>query len=148
MEIQNKLGKAVVYARVSSDGSQDSNISIEFQIETACQYCLSNKINILGIYIDRNISGVEENRSQFLKMVQRIKDEPLDYVIVSGADRITRSMTTFYLFNQVLKAKKIKLISTRTFFSSQPELSENVMLANCLKTVKAFDSRVNKKKHD
>ena len=83
-----KLKKfARIYARISSDRQHET--SIEAQIEAIKKYCEENDIEVIGIYIDRAISGTStEKRSEFKRMMKDCNESGGDYVIVHKFDRL------------------------------------------------------------
>ena len=87
-----KLKKfARIYARISSDRQHET--SIEAQIEAIKKYCEENDIEVIGIYIDRAISGTStEKRSEFKRMMKDCNESGGDYVIVHKFDRLGRSL--------------------------------------------------------
>ncbi len=53
---------AVIYARYSSHKQTEQ--SIEGQLRVCEDYAKTNKINIVGTYIDRALSGKTDNRTR------------------------------------------------------------------------------------
>ena len=91
--MDNKKFKQIarIYARISSDRQHET--SIEAQIEAMKKYCEENDMEIIGIYIDRAISGTStENRSEFKRMMKDCNESGGDYVIVHKFDRLGRSL--------------------------------------------------------
>ena len=62
---------AVIYARYSSDS--ESEQSIEGQIHVCKDYAEKNDIIVIDTYIDRAMTGTNDNRVAFQKM---LKDSP------------------------------------------------------------------------
>lgn len=59
---------AVIYARYSSDRQTEQ--SIEGQVRVCMEYAERNDIVIVGTYIDRAMTGTNDNREQFQKMLK------------------------------------------------------------------------------
>ena len=74
------MKKAVIYARYSSDRQTEQ--SIDGQIHVCMEYAERNDIVIVGTYIDRAMTGTNDNREQFQKMLKDSDKKPFDYVLV------------------------------------------------------------------
>lgn len=59
---------AVIYARYSSDSQTEQ--SIEGQLRVCEEYAERNDILILNTYIDRAMTGTNDNRPDFQKMLK------------------------------------------------------------------------------
>ena len=59
---------AVIYARYSSDSQTEQ--SIEGQLRVCKEYAQKNDIVIVDTYIDRAMSGTNDNRGAFQKMIK------------------------------------------------------------------------------
>ena len=59
---------AVIYARYSSDNQTEQ--SIEGQLRVCEQYAQNNDILILDTYIDRAMTGTNDNRPDFQRMIK------------------------------------------------------------------------------
>ena len=70
----------VIYARYSSDRQTEQ--SIDGQIHVCMEYAERNDIVIVCTYIDRAMTGPNDNREQFQKMLKDSDKKPFDYVLV------------------------------------------------------------------
>ena len=71
---------AVIYARYSSDRQTEQ--SIEGQLHVCQDYAKRNDILIVKNYIDRAMTGTNDNREAFQQMLQDSDKRPWDYVLV------------------------------------------------------------------
>ena len=71
---------AAIYARYSS--GRQTEQSIDGQIHVCMVYAERNGIIIVGTYIDRAMTGTNDNREQFQKMLKDSDKKPFDYVLV------------------------------------------------------------------
>lgn len=71
---------AVIYARYSSENQTEQ--SIEGQIHVCQEYALRNNILILNTYIDRAMSGTNDNRPDFQRMIKDSAKREWNYVLV------------------------------------------------------------------
>ena len=62
---------AVIYARYSSDTQTEQ--SIEGQLRVCNEYAKNNDILILRTYIDRAMTGTNDNRPDFRQMIEDSK---------------------------------------------------------------------------
>lgn len=71
---------AVIYARYSSERQTEQ--SIEGQIHVCTQFAEQNDIIIVDSYIDRAMTGKNDNRAAFQKMLKDSDKQAWDYVLV------------------------------------------------------------------
>ena len=74
------MNKAVIYARYSSDTQTEQ--SIEGQLRVCRQYAKANNILIVGTYIDRAMTGTNDLRPDFQRMIQDSAKKKWDYILV------------------------------------------------------------------
>lgn len=83
---ENKVGKTVIYARVSSQGQKDDLVN---QIEFLKTYA-----NAKGIIVDEVItdigSGLNYNRKKWNKLVEECLNKEVSTIIISNKDRFIR----------------------------------------------------------
>lgn len=70
----------VIYARYSSDNQTEQ--SIEGQIRVCGEYAQRNNILILATYIDRAMTGTNDNRPDFKRMMKDSEKREWDYILV------------------------------------------------------------------
>ena len=80
---------AVVYARYSSDNQTEQ--SIEGQLRVCEQYAKNNNILILDTYIDRAMTGTNDNRPDFQRMIKDSGKHEWQYILVYKIDRFSRN---------------------------------------------------------
>ena len=78
---------AVVYARYSSERQNDQ--SIEGQLDICQRYAAENGLTIIDTYIDRAMTGTNDQRPAFQQMLADCaKPVPWDIVLVYAIDKI------------------------------------------------------------
>lgn len=82
------MNKAVIYARYSSDTQTEQ--SIEGQLRVCQQYAKVNNILIVGTYIDRAMTGTNDLRPDFQRMIKDSAKHQWDMVLVYKLDRFSR----------------------------------------------------------
>ena len=80
---------AVIYARYSSHNQREE--SIEGQLRECHDFAKRNGYTVVGEYIDRALTGKNDNRASFQKMIHDSEKQNWDAVIVYTLDRIARN---------------------------------------------------------
>jgi DNA invertase Pin-like site-specific DNA recombinase len=111
---QNQI-RVYGYARCSGLG-QVSGDTFNRQREEIERYCNDNNFELVKIYQEEGVSGTkgEEDRPQFMAMVQDILTNGVRHIVIEGIDRISRSMSITDQLITYLASKGITLISART----------------------------------
>ena len=120
---QKELKTAVVYARYSSDNQTEQ--SIEGQLRVCQEYATRNNIIILDTYIDRAMTGTNDNRPDFQRMIRDSSKRQWDYVLVYKLDRFSRNKYESSNYKYVLKNNGVKVISA---CENIPETPEGIMI--------------------
>lgn len=121
----------VMYARFSPGGQQNEQ-SIEGQLRENLEFVKRQKIKIVGIYIDRKISGRYDDRPEFQKMLTDSRKKQFKYVVVWKFDRFARNRYDSAIYKHKLKQYDVKVISASERISDGPEgvLIEALLEAN------------------
>lgn len=117
----------VIYARYSSDRQTEQ--SIEGQLRDCREYAQRNDIAIVGTYIDRAMTGTNDNREQFQKMLKDSDKKSFDYVLVYKLDRFSRNKYEMAIHRKHLKDNDVKILSA---MENIPETPEGVLLESLL----------------
>lgn len=111
---------AVIYARYSSYNQTER--SIEGQIEDCEAYARANNIHITGTYIDRARTGTSaDTRPDFQRMVKDAEKGRFDAVLVYKLDRFARNRYDSAIYKARLKKYGIRVISVTENISEEPE---------------------------
>lgn len=105
------MTNVVIYARYSSHNQTEC--SIEGQIEECKRYAELNDYNVINTYIDRAKSGTKDNREEFLKMIEDSKKKEFKYIIVYQLDRFARNRYDSAIYKKELKTRDIRVLSSR-----------------------------------
>ncbi|MDD4730278.1 MAG: recombinase family protein [Dysgonamonadaceae bacterium] len=79
----------VIYARYSSHNQTEC--SIEGQLNECYEYAKRNNYNVIQEYIDRAKSGTKDDREQFLQMIADSKNGLFKGVLTYQLDRFARN---------------------------------------------------------
>lgn len=110
---------AVIYARYSSDSQTEQ--SIDGQLRVCQDYAKSHDIVILNTYIDRAMTGTNDNRPDFQRMIKDSNRREWNYVIVYKFDRFSRNKYETAMHKKTLKDNGTKVISATEFVPDTPE---------------------------
>lgn len=126
---------AVIYARYSSDAQSEQ--SIEGQLRVCEEYAEKNNILILNTYIDRAMTGTNDLRPDFQKMIKDSKNKEWDYVIVYKLDRFSRNKYESVMHKRTLKENGVKVLSA---MENIPDTPEGIILESLLEGMNQYYS--------
>lgn len=110
---------AVIYARYSSDSQSEQ--SIDGQLRVCNDYAKNNGIVILDTYIDRAMTGTNDNRPDFQRMIKDSSKKEWSYVLVYKFDRFSRNKYETAMHKKTLKDYGVKVISATEYIHDSPE---------------------------
>lgn len=110
---------AVIYARYSSDSQTEQ--SIDGQLRVCQDYARMNDILILNTYIDRAMTGTNDNRPDFQRMLKDSNAKKWDYVLCYKLDRFSRNKYEMAMHKKTLKDNGVRVISATEFIPDSPE---------------------------
>ncbi|MDE7296285.1 MAG: recombinase family protein [Clostridia bacterium] len=126
---------AVIYARYSSDSQTEQ--SIEGQLRVCEEYAQKNNILILNTYIDRAMTGTNDNRPDFQRMIKDSNRHEWNYVLVYKLDRFSRNKYESTIHKRTLKNNGVKLISA---MENIPDTPEGIILESLLEGMNQYYS--------
>ena len=125
----------VIYARYSSDRQTEQ--SIEGQLRVCNEYAVRNEIVVVDTYIDRAMTGTNDKRASFQRMLKDSAKRAWDYVIVYKIDRFGRNKYELAMNKHTLKLNGIRLISA---MENIPETPEGIILESLLEGMAEYYS--------
>ena len=126
---------AVIYARYSCDNQSEQ--SIEGQLHVCQEYAQRNNILILDTYIDRAMSGTNDNRPDFQRMLKDSANKAWDYCIVYKLDRFSRNKYETAIHKKTLRDNGVKVISA---MENIPDTPEGIILESLLEGMNQYYS--------
>lgn len=126
---------AVIYARYSSDNQTEQ--SIEGQLHVCEQYAKQHDILIVDTYIDRAMTGTNDNRPDFQRMIKDSNKKQWNYVLVYKLDRFSRNKYETTIHKHTLATNGIKLISA---MENIPDTPEGIILESLLEGMNQYYS--------
>lgn len=110
---------AVNYLRFSCDSQTEQ--SIEGQQRVCQEYAKRNDILIVGTYIDRAMTGTNDNRPDFQRMIKDSAKREWDYVLVYKFDRFSRNKYETAIHKKTLRDNGVKVLSATECIPDTPE---------------------------
>ena len=86
------MKKVIGYIRVSTEYQKLKENSINNQIKSINEYCNRNDFDLVEIFEDNGISGLISNRIGLTEMIDKIKSENIDCVIVYKLTSLLKSI--------------------------------------------------------
>lgn len=111
--------KGVIYARYSSHNQTER--SIEGQIEDCMAYAKANDIDIIDTYADRAMTGTNDNRDAFQKMLKDSSRGLFECVLVWKVDRFGRNREEIAINKVRLKKNGVKMFYAKENIPDGPE---------------------------
>ena len=118
---------AVIYARYSSDSQTEQ--SIEGQLRVCEDYAKSHDIVIVNTYIDRAMTGTNDNRPAFQRMLKDSNRKEWNFILVYKFDRFSRNKFEMAMHRKHLKDNGIKILSA---MENIPDSPEGILLESLL----------------
>ena len=126
---------AVIYARYSSDSQTEQ--SIEGQLRVCQDFAKSNDILIVDTYIDRAMTGTNDMRPDFQRMIKDSNKRQWDYVLVYKLDRFSRNKYETTIHKHTLKENGVKVLSA---MENIPDSPEGIILESLLEGMNQYYS--------
>ena len=126
---------AVIYARYSSDAQTEQ--SIEGQLRVCQEYAQKNDILILDTYIDRAMSGTNDMRPDFQRMIAESKKRSWNYVIVYKLDRFSRNKYESAQYEYALNRNGVRILSA---MENIPDTPEGIILKSVIEGMNQYYS--------
>ncbi len=114
---ENKV--AVIYARYSSERQNEQ--SIEWQLRVINQFAEKEGYTIIDTYIDRAMTGRNDDRPSFQEMISDSSNKAFQYVLVYKLDRFSRNRYDSAVYKKKLRDNGIKVVSATENISNSPE---------------------------
>ena len=125
----------VIYARYSSDSQTEQ--SIEGQLRVCQQFAQNNDILIVDTYIDRAMTGTNDLRPDFQRMIKDSAKHHWEYVIVYKLDRFSRNKYETTIHKHTLKENGVKVLSA---MENIPDTPEGIILESLLEGMNQYYS--------
>lgn len=121
--------KVVIYARYRSSSQRE--VSIEQQIEVCKKYAEQNGYTIIKVYSDKAMTGKNDNRPQFQKLLSDCEKPLFDGVLVYSLNRFGRNMKQTLDNSYIIEKNGKCLLSATEPFDNTPsgKFMRNIFMA-------------------
>ena len=100
---------AYILARYSTENQSEA--SIEVQVERCTEWCNQHSIPVLDVFADRAISGMKETRPEYQRMMQALYTGGADTVVIYDQSRMFRNMVYWFQFRETLQRIGVHVVS-------------------------------------
>lgn len=100
---------AFILARYSTENQSEA--SIEVQVERCTEWCSRNSLQVLDVFADRAISGMKETRPEYQRMMQALYAGGADTVVIYDQSRMFRNMVYWFQFRETLQRIGVHVVS-------------------------------------
>lgn len=123
-----------IYDRVSSDLQVRNGLSLDTQKQLLTDYALSKGYEIVDYYVDEGITARKklQNRKDFLRLLEDIKQDKIDLVLVTKLDRWFRNVRDYHNTQAILEAHNCNwktVLEDYDTSTADGQLKINIMLA-------------------
>jgi len=137
LENKKTKRKNVIYARVSNTKQKND---LERQISILKEFMIKNGVKVDSVYEDIS-SGMNENRIQFVNLINDVVSHKIDTVYITFKDRLTRFgfdyiRMIFEIFNT-----KIEIVNLTDEKDYQTELNEDMISIIHYFSMKMYSNR-------
>ncbi len=119
--------RAYIYGRYSSHSQKDT--SIEQQFAEIRDFCDRSGIRIVGEYADRHLTGTNDRRPEFQKLMKDAAKGHVQLVVCWKVDRFARNRYDSAMYKARLKKYGVRVIYAK---ESIPEGPEGILLESVL----------------
>ena len=127
---------AVIYARYSSHNQRD--VSIDQQVKADREFADRLGLKIIDVYADRALTGTNDNRPEFQRMIEDSKKHAFGFVIVYSLDRFARDRYDSVVYKRQLKENGVRVLSAMENISDDPT---GVLLESMLEGLAEYYSK-------
>lgn len=126
--------RCALYDRVSHDLQVKHGLSLDAQKELLTEYAKSHGYEIVDFYIDEGITARKKmhNRKDFMRLLEDIKADKIDLVLVTKLDRWFRNVKDYHNVQSILEAHHCNwktILEDYDTSTADGQLKINIMLA-------------------
>ena len=101
--------RAGLYIRVSTEEQVLHGYSLDAQREALTKYAQEHSYYIVDYYVDEGLSARKSytKRGEFMRMLNDVKNNRLDLILIIKLDRWFRSVKDYYKVQEILEAHHV-----------------------------------------
>ena len=128
---ENKVYRAAIYNRCSTEDEAQMN-ALELQVKQSREICIKKGWIIIVQYIE-SVSGTStKNRNEYLRMLDDMKSDKWDVLVIKSLDRLMRNNADWYNFLEILIRNNKKLyiyMDSKFYDASQHGFMSSIEMA-------------------
>lgn len=101
-----EIKRVALYIRVSTEHQVKEGDSLEAQENALLEYCNKNNYIVVDKYIDGGESGQKIKRTNLQRMLDDVKQDKIDLILMTKLDRWFRNIGDFYKVIEIIKKHK------------------------------------------
>lgn len=123
-----------IYDRVSTEIQAESGLSLDTQKELLTEYALSHGYEIVDYYVDEGLTARKklQNRKDFQRLMNDIRQDKIDLVLVTKLDRWFRNVRDYHNTQAILEEHNCNwktILEDYDTSTADGQLKINIMLA-------------------
>lgn len=127
--------KAARYGRYSCDRQNEQSIDGQFRVID--EYAKKNGIEIVATYVDKAMSGTNDNRADFQRMLRDSDKKEWEVLLIYKLDRFSRNKYEMAIHRKHLKDNGVKIVSV---MENIPDSPEGILLESLLEGINQYYS--------
>ena len=131
------MKKVIGYIRVSTEYQKLKENSINNQIKSINDYCNNNDYELVEIFEDNGVSGMNSDRSGLNQLFDKVKEDNIDIVIVYSLSRLGRKLKDVIGFVEMLDKHNVQFISLKENFNNNDIVGK--LMFNILGSINEFE---------
>lgn len=126
--------RCAIYDRVSTDIQAQHGLSLDTQKELLTEYALSHGYEIVDYYADEGLTARKklQNRKEFMRLLDDVRDGKIDLVLVTKLDRWFRNVKDYHNTQAILEEHHCNwktVLEDYDTSTADGQLKINIMLA-------------------
>lgn len=110
--------RTAIYVRVSTQEQAEEGYSIKAQLERLQAYAASQDWKVVKTYVDDGQSAKDMKRTDLTRMLEDMKEDIFDCVLVYKLDRLTRSVLDLYTMLNYFEQYNVKFKSATEVYDT------------------------------
>ena len=135
--------RVALYARVSTVGQAEKNLSVPDQVRQLKAYCKQHKHDIIAEYLENGASATDDNRPKFKEMVDAIQQGKIsvEAILVLTTSRFYRNALEAGIWKRQLRKYGVRVIAI-TQDVGQPDTPSGELVDGIFALIDQHESRM------